>query len=209
MNISDAAREAADALYSELSGLKGDWMHCRSEFLPANVTVDYAGMQNFKNSIARHFNTAAAALTLEMERVKRELELAKEERQFRVGELRAERDQLRQQLETTKEECKALSEALEANIGEKVAEDLGTAQFENDQLRQQLAEAREDSRRLDWLEKHGDHMYGQSFLDCEGEENGWSIGAASEGSDIVNLYGKGPTLRKAIDAALNPPTDEK
>ena len=70
-------------------------------------------------------------------------------------------------------------------------------------LQQQLAEARKDSERLDWFHKHGDHIYAQQYENSEGHPDGWRIevGAASDGSETVNIGGQAPTIREAIDAA--------
>ena len=45
-------RILAENLYEWMKGLKGSWVVHESEFLPANVTCDYAGKQCFINGIA-------------------------------------------------------------------------------------------------------------------------------------------------------------
>lgn len=197
--------------------------------------------------------TATAALTLELETVKQKLQCAEDERadlvkllcchpnllrheiiwlQSQAANLpsidahravRMERDQLWQQLNSANEEAKAYTEALEANIGEKVAEDLGTAQFEIDQLRQQLAEAREaleafrsdtrerwiadlerDKARLDLAEKHGASITFAMTPDMGGYN--WQLYMSGHPRQK-----KDRTIRQALDRiqALNPPTDER
>lgn len=78
--------------------------------------------------------------------------------------------------------------------------------IERDQAREELSTLRAtnaglaaDKERLDWLESNGDHLYGQGYEGSGSDEDGWQIGAFTDGSQIVNLYGKGPTLRAAID----------
>lgn len=73
-----------------------------------------------------------------------------------------------------------------------------------------LTEARKDGQRLDWLDTAGDHIYGQQYEGCEDHADGWEfeIGAGSEGSLVVNIYGHGKTIREAIDAAMLPSPKE-
>ena len=54
------AAQIAEAVYKELATWKagpnarfvGPWLHCESEFLPANVLCDYAGQRGFINKLA-------------------------------------------------------------------------------------------------------------------------------------------------------------
>ncbi|HXJ61828.1 MAG TPA: hypothetical protein VNU68_34745 [Verrucomicrobiae bacterium] len=52
---------AADAIHSELSELKGSWIHSEQSFLPANVECDYAGRMKFQQLLQKHIRSAAEA----------------------------------------------------------------------------------------------------------------------------------------------------
>ncbi len=67
-----------------------------------------------------------------------------------------------------------------------------------------VAELEKDKERIDCFEKLGDHIYVQRYEGCDGHADGWEFeaGAASEGSEVVNLYGSGTTLRAAIDLII-------
>lgn len=41
-------KACAEQIFIDLQTLKGPWVHCESEFLPANVTTDFHGEMKFK-----------------------------------------------------------------------------------------------------------------------------------------------------------------
>ena len=57
-----STEKLAEAIFDWMDGLKGEWVHSPTEFLPANVCCDFAGHTEFKNGIAGIIEKYMAAM---------------------------------------------------------------------------------------------------------------------------------------------------